>query len=118
MKEDTKGKQKFSMVLPVELEMSSRKAAYNLGFVYRDTGNLSGYVQLLIINDIKEKPLLDLSNNIDMRQDENKRVNISIDKDIIVKAEQRAEDLGFVWGESGNVSMYIKYLLIRELNKL
>lgn len=118
MKKNDANKYRYTMKLPVELEDGSRKRAYNLGFIIGNRGALSGYIQLLIHNDLLERLPLDTNDIISLEQGDIKRLNITIDKEYIEKADERARELGFIWGQGGNISRYVQYLLMRELNKI
>lgn len=104
----------YRMVLyiPVDLELKARKKAYDMGYVRANRGVLSNYIQLLVIDDIREGGELKKVKNIDYGK--MNRVNITLDPSLRESMVNRARELGFIKGGKGNVSGYIRYLLAKK----
>lgn len=104
------------LLLPEDMEKEVRANASGIGLNYGRKGNVSGYIRLLIINDIKTMEPLNLSNTKQFKG-ETTRIHYTIDKDLYEKAQDRALELGFIRGGKGNVSGYIKYLISLDVAK-
>lgn len=107
--------QAFQLYLPIELEKKARDNAKKVGLVKDDEGILSGYISLLINNDLKNKQIVNKKiakiNDIKYSESEQNRVSVYLTKEQQELARDRAIELGYVWGGRGNLSRYIKLLI-------
>lgn len=110
--------QAFQLYLPIELEKKARDNAKKVGLVKDDEGILSGYISFLINKDLKDKTIIDRKieeieeiDGILYEKSKQKKVSIYLTKEQQVLARKRALELGFIWGDKGNLSRYIKLLI-------
>lgn len=106
---------RFPLYLPVELEERSRKKAFTMGIIKGRVGNLSGYIRVLIADDLERRPPLETNIETVVTDATIDRVSITFPKTLENELNNRAKELGFVrvyQGETvGNISAYIMYLL-------
>lgn len=103
---------RFSLVMPVDLEKKARKRAYEMGMIKGGKGMLNGYIKLLIHEDLNARPPLDMNSIAYVGSSHTNMVNLTLDREIKELALERAKDLGFMYGGKGNLSMYIRYLIV------
>lgn len=107
--------QVFQLYLPIELEKKARDNAKKVGLVKNDEGILSGYISFLINKDLKDKTIIDRKieevDDILYDKSKQKKVSVYLTKEQQVLARKRALELGFIWGDKGNLSRYIKLLI-------
>lgn len=112
---NNKSSYRFSLYLPVELEEKARQQAMSMGIIRNGIGNLSGYIRVLIVDDLRNKPELKTNITSNITDITLNRVNITFPRVLKNGVNDRAIELGFirtVKGETlGNFTEYIMFLL-------
>lgn len=110
---------RFSLYLPEELEKKARQKAMSMGIIKGGVGNLSGYIRVLIVDDLHNKPDFKTNTIGTVKDATVNRVNITFPSVLREGVNDRAISLGFirtVQGEVvGNITEYILYLLYSNL---
>lgn len=108
---------KTEVYLPVKLQNKARKNAEKLGMYKNNKGNLSGYIGLLINNDLKNSNILNykiINNKVDTSTNygKSKRTRIFLTEEQQKEGRKRAYELGLIRNGEGNLSAYVRLLII------
>lgn len=106
---------RIQLYIPEDMKLKIEDKAAKLGVEIGRKGNVSGYIRLLIVNDLDTmspvKINLNVSDDVEGFKGPSSRVNVTIDEDLLEQARERAKSLGFIWGGKGNLSGYVKHLI-------
>ncbi|MCK9471247.1 MAG: hypothetical protein M0Q88_05800 [Bacilli bacterium] len=105
-------KTRISLYIPSELIEIIKEKAYNVGLIKNGEGVVSMYISMLIMDDLQNK--YDLPSILDYNKNDIKRVKLSLPDNIREKMKERARELGFILGNSGNINKYVLSLIIND----